>query len=156
MPTARTIQEVIESVCKMAVEYHRRGDASPMELLIESKYHTFRASITVQGIQQYLLAHSDLVASWYIYSENKRADGCSFDYHNRRIYYSPGNRQEQKREETFDDINQACAAYIKHEMDSIADQIDRLGGEGRARQHIAQTNSKLNDILNNAYKRQAR
>jgi hypothetical protein len=118
MPENRTDQEALAAVCQMPVEYHRRGDVSILRLAEESDYRAHRTAIGVEHIQRYLESHPELVGEWYVYSDNKRTStGWYFDHAGRRVGYFSGSRREHER--TFDDATQACAAFIKHEMDSI-------------------------------------
>lgn len=127
---------------------YRQRDAAPLEIMLESRYHVYRALITLKEIHQYLLTHPDLVGAWRGYSEDKRSDGWGFDYEKRRVFYDPGSRSAQQQEEVFDDVTQACAAYIKHEADSMADSIERLGGEIGTRRHLRSFHKKLVEVLN--------
>jgi hypothetical protein len=117
----RTVQEVISSVCRMSSDFHRRSDVSILRLAEESDYRAHQTAIAVEDLQQYLQAHQELVGEWYVYSDNKRtSSGWYFDHAARRVGYYSGTRRE--REQTFDDVTQACAVFIKHEIDSIIER----------------------------------
>jgi hypothetical protein len=116
-----SVSEVIAAVCHIPAEFHKRGDVSILKLLKESGYPEHASSIDIQHIQKYLIAHPDLVSNWSAYSEDKRTDkGWYFDQEARRVgYYSVGFGCEQQQ--IFDDVMEACATFIKRELDSIAD-----------------------------------
>ena len=117
----RAVHDVIASVCRMPSEFHRRGDVSILRLAEDSDYRAHQTAIGVEDFRQYLQAHPELVGEWYVYSDNKRtSSGWYFDHATRRVGYYSGSRRE--REQTFDDVTQACAAFIKHEIDSIIDR----------------------------------
>jgi hypothetical protein len=57
-----------------------------------------------------------------MYSENKRCGGWFIDLSARRIgYYSDLGIPQQ--EQVFDDQLEACAHYIRHELDSISQDV---------------------------------
>ena len=118
MSAAPTVQDVVEKVCTIPADFHRRGNVSVVYLLEESGYATFRDAVTVRIIQQHLQAHPHLIDVWAGYSEDQRCDGWYFDDRRTSIgHYSSGagTAHEQK----FSERSQACAEYIKHELESI-------------------------------------
>lgn len=102
----------------MPSEFHRRGDVSILRLVEDSDYRAHQNVISVADFQKHLQTHPELIVDWYVYSDNKRTtSGWYFDYAARQVGYHSGSRPE--RQQTFDDVTQACAAFIKYEMDSI-------------------------------------
>ena len=119
MSTPRTVQDVVTSVCSIPADFHRRGDVSVVRLLEKSGYDAMRDAITVSLVQQHLQAHPHLIDDWAGYSEDKRcSSGWFFD--DRR--YTTGHYSSsagRSREQIFSERSQACAEFIKHELDSI-------------------------------------
>jgi hypothetical protein len=119
MPNPRTVQEVVTSICAIPDDFHRRGDVSVVRLLEESGYATFRDAVVIAEIRQHLEAHPDLISSWAGYSEDKR---CSSGWYFDDSRYSTGHFSSdagRSRELVFGERSQACAEFIKHEIDSI-------------------------------------
>jgi hypothetical protein len=140
MSTAPTIEDVVEKVCSIPADFHRRGDVSVVYLLEESGYDTVRGAITVSVIQQHLQAHPHLIDDWAGYSEDQRcSSGWFFD--DRR--YTTGHYSSsagRSHEQAFGERSQACAEFIKHELESIRENPSfgsgRKGlGECRKRKH---------------------
>ena len=119
MPTERTIQQVVMSVCSIPADFQRRGNVSVIRLLEDSGYRAFRDAIGVAEIQQHLQTHPDLIDDWSGYSSDKRcSSGWLFDDNRSSIrHYSSG--KGRSREQTFGERSRACAEFIKRELDSI-------------------------------------
>jgi hypothetical protein len=119
MPNPHTIQKVVKSICAMPVDFHRRGDVSVVRLLEESGYEASRDAIGVAEIRQHLEAHPRLISSWAGYSDDQRcSSGWYFDDSRCSIGYFSSSAGTS-REQVFGERSQACAEFIKHEVDSI-------------------------------------
>jgi hypothetical protein len=118
MPTPKTIYDVVASVCHIPIEFHERGDVSVVTLLIDSGYPELRASIGVTHIQRYLQAHPDILDAWATYSEDKRCEGWYF-VDDRCAIGADSSCVGTPREQVFGERSEACASFIKHELDSI-------------------------------------
>jgi hypothetical protein len=90
-----------------------------VKLVEESGYEDYRDAIGVSEIRQHLEAHPDLIDHWADYSSNKRCNsGWYFDDSRYSTgYFSSGTGRS--REQVFGERSQACAEFIKHELDSI-------------------------------------
>lgn len=116
----RKVQEVIESVCRIPSEFHQRGDVSVVRLVEESGYRIHRVAIAVDDLERYLRARPELVQDWDVYSaSNRKGSGWYFDRAARSVGCYRDNRRQH--EQVFDDAAQACATFIKREIDSIID-----------------------------------
>ena len=140
MSTSPIVQDVVQKVCAIPADFHRRGDVSVLYLLEESGYDTVRDAVTVAIIQQHLQAHPDLIDVWAGYSDDKRcSSGWFFDdrrYTTGHYSSSAGRSQEQ----VFTERSQACAEFIKHELESIRENPSfgsgrKSLGERRKRKH---------------------
>ena len=140
MSTSPTVQDVVEKVCSIPTDHHRRDDVSVVYLLEESGYDAVRDAITVPIIQQRLQAQPHLIDVWAGYSEDQRcSSGWFFDdrrYATGHYSSSAGRSQEQ----VFSERSQACAEFIKHELESIRENPSfgsgrKSLGERRKRKH---------------------
>jgi hypothetical protein len=120
MPTA---DESLILGCSLAGDYHAKS-MSPHALLTASGYREHCDSITVEKIREHVARHPELVGEWVAYSENKRtssgwylaADSAHGPF---ELGWFP-TCDPAKSEKTFTDGVEACALYIKHELESIA------------------------------------
>ena len=129
MFTSPTLQDVVAKVCSIPSDFHRRGDVSVVYLLEESGYDTVRDAVTVPIIQEHLQAHPDLIDVWAGYSADKRCSSGWFfdDTRSTTGHYSSSAGRSQ--EQVFIERSQACAEFIKLELDSWRE--DSSFGSGR-------------------------
>jgi hypothetical protein len=117
----RSLNEAIKAACELPVAY-RSGGFSPSQIVTDSDYRQWRDRITVHAIRQHLREHTELLGEWVMYSENKRCGGWFIDLSARRVgYYS--NLGITQQEQVFDDQLEACAHYIRHELESISHNV---------------------------------
>ena len=129
MPTPPTVQDVVVKVCSIPADFHRRGDVSVVYLLEESGYDTVRDAITVPILRQHLQAQPSLIDDWAGYSEGKRcSSGWYFDddRHSTGHFSSKAGRSHQQ---VFPDRTEACAEFIKHELESIRENPSFRSGQ---------------------------
>lgn len=115
----RTLSEAVALGCSLARDYYGKG-MSPVALLDASGYRVWRYLVSVGRIREYLAEHPDLVRDWAMYSENKRvSSGWYFDAESKTgpfvVGFYPGDKKQE-----FGDEFDACAEFVKHELDSIA------------------------------------
>ena len=120
MPTA---DEALVLGCSLARDYYAKN-MSPHALLIVSGYREHRSSITVEKIRDHVTKHPSLIGDWIGYSENKRtSSGWYFSAdspHGPFVLGRCPTSGPARTEKTFSDGTEACAHYIKHELESIA------------------------------------
>jgi hypothetical protein len=139
MSTSPIVQDVVQKVCAIPADFNRRGDVSVLYLLEESGYDTVRDAVTVAIIQQHLQAHPNLIDLWAGYSDDKRcSSGWFFDGRYTTGHYSSSAGRSQ--EQVFTARSQACAEFIKHELESIRENPSfgsgrKSLGERRKRKH---------------------
>jgi hypothetical protein len=117
-----TADEALVRACNLAHDYSTRN-MSPYALAVESGFREHRSVIDVEKIRQYVAAHPKLVGDWMGYSANKR-DGSAlyFSAHSIDGPYVVGgfpNIDPAKTEKKYLDGIEACAIYIKRELESI-------------------------------------
>jgi hypothetical protein len=117
-----SLEETIALACNLAPDYYAKN-MSPYALLQASGYREHRHEIDVAKIRKYVAQHYELVGRWIGYSEDKRvSSGWYFSADSSEgpfvIGYFP--RDPKKTDQRFTDGVEACATFIKHELDSIA------------------------------------
>ena len=120
MPTP---QDVVTKICAIPSDFHRRGDVSVVRLLQDSAYEAVRDAIGVPVIRQHLETHPHLIDAWADYSNDKR---CSSGWYFDDSRYSTGHFSSaagRTREQIFSERSEGCAEFIKHELDSILENV---------------------------------
>jgi len=118
-----TVDEALVRACNLAHDYYARN-MSPNALMAESGFREHRGAIDVEKIRKHVVAHPKLIGDWMGYSENKRvssgwyfsADSVDGPY---VVGYFPTS-DPSKTEKKYSDEIEACAIYIKRELESIA------------------------------------
>jgi hypothetical protein len=109
--------EVVEALCRLAVDHHRLGQ-SPVQLLKDSDYLKAPGRLSEADVEPILRRDPELVASWQRYSEDQR---CSPSWYLMEPGYAVGqnewrvghlDRAYRKREWSFDDQYKACAFFV--------------------------------------------
>jgi hypothetical protein len=118
--TPKQVQGIVSRVCGIPYNYNERGDISIGKLLAESGYVAFRDKIGVVEICQHLEAHPQFIDSWASYSSDKQRckTGWFFD-DGRHLIWRYSSDGERACEQTFSGRAQACAEFIKRELDDI-------------------------------------
>ncbi len=115
--------EALERACRLAHDFHRRGDVSPWRLLRDSGYLQWRAKIDVAALTRFFVDHPELIGEWLVYSDNKRvssgwyftgdtADGPYV------VGYFPADLNKQEKQ--FASAADACALFVKCELEEMA------------------------------------
>ena len=110
-----------EAVARMPSTLVVRGDVSPYDLLAHSGYFDRHAEITPDLLRAVLSRDPMLVNDWLEYSENKRT---SSGWYFRRAatgfdvgFLGKDGRKVDER--TYVDVIEACAAFIKKEIEEM-------------------------------------
>jgi hypothetical protein len=116
-------QEIIESVCRMALTFQEEGDISMVVLLEKSGYATIHTQVTENELTDYFRTHSELIETWLTKSDNKRTSagwyikepGDSFTKSKLWVvgFYPNGEVRE------FSEAAEACGFYVKMEAEAI-------------------------------------
>ena len=110
------INDVVEASCRIPSEFYRRGNVSFWDLVKESGYQRQQAAIGIEDVKRCRRAHPELIGVWQQYSEDKRvSSGWYFDKANQEVGYYSDRREHVQ---TFGDNFEACAVFIKYELDS--------------------------------------
>ncbi len=70
--------DIVEAVCRMALERRRQGHLSMVAILERSGYLRCPGEITEAVLEEYLREHSDLVGSWLLHSMDSRGSTWYF------------------------------------------------------------------------------
>jgi hypothetical protein len=115
-----TLEHAIALACNLAPDYYAKN-LSPYALLQAWSYRELRHEMDVTKIQKHVAQHPELVGHWIGYSEDKRvSSGWYFSADSAEgpffVGYFPGDPKKTR----FSDGVEACAVFIKHELESIA------------------------------------
>ncbi len=117
-----SLQEAIVRACNLAGDYYSEN-LSQLALLEASGNRGHSQAINAVEIKGYVAQHPELVGRWIRYSADKRVDqGWYFTADSAAgpfvVGHFPGD--PSKPDETFSDGVEACARFIKNELDDIA------------------------------------
>jgi hypothetical protein len=102
--------------------FSESGIKSFYTLLKETGYLELKAQVDVQDIREALSAEPKCISEWMQYSENKR---CSSGWYfkqeapNKFIVGYLGDGSSSGRPQQYTDSLDACATFIKHEIDNV-------------------------------------
>lgn len=113
--------DLIFKLINIAKEFSQKHTVSIYELLQKTSYLKVAGQISEQDLYEGLATHPDFVSDWLEYSENKRTDGGWYFKLSDRNKYLVGSVNESGITETeYDDKIEACAVFVKQELDLIA------------------------------------
>ena len=108
------------ALARFPSDYHARSDATEYKILEASGYLEAHEDVSEQDIKEALQSDTRYLADWLQFSEDKRCLGWCLarDEDGWRVGY--WSRSGQKGEDLrFGDGIDACAAFVKREMESI-------------------------------------
>lgn len=115
-----TISNIVYAIICLPRRFSEGGDKSIHVLLMETGYANIRDKITVEKIKKFLYKHSEYVADWMQYSEDKRtADGWYFKEDGSGRFVVGCLADGEAISQSYDDKIGACAIFVKREIDSI-------------------------------------
>ena len=131
-----SLEDTLIAACNLARDYWTQNK-SPCDLLLDSGYLHHGNEITEEMILDHVRAHRDLIADWLAYSINKRvSSGWYFSAEVATgpfvVGYSPGHSPGRASMRQFEDGAEACALYIKCELEGTASSARAIP---RAREH---------------------
>ncbi len=136
------IQDMIKNIVFIPNRLHAGGNHSPCSLLKETGYVESHDQVNKAKIYEVLIQHPECVSQWLSYSEDQRCTPCWYFRQNENGTYTVGyvssTRDLKATEETFKkteyfDITEACAAYIKREIEGIKKICSSDVGVGKSR-----------------------
>lgn len=117
------LKDVIKKIILLPVDFNATGNnKSICSLLRDTEYYETYNTVTENAIELELTNQTQYIAPWLIWSENKRSNnGWYFlkKKNNKFVvgYLRPDGKVEMNIE--FDNSIEACAHYIKKEIESI-------------------------------------
>lgn len=139
------LDRIVTAVCRMPLDFSRRGDVLMFELLKESGYLTRADEITERLIAGHMRMHPGLVDAWLGYSKDQRCTPawCLIaESANSRSGWSVGFVAESGRLESelaFSDRYTATAYFIKQQAETLRQRDpakhrhqDKIDGVSRA------------------------
>ncbi len=121
--------QIITDIISLPSKFFDKGDNSSYSLLKETGYFELHNLINEVNIYEALIQNPDCVSQWLSWSEDKRStSGWYFKQDGDQKYtvgYFPA-KIGLKTNEYFD-VTEACAAYIKQEIEDI--RLEEDGGK---------------------------
>lgn len=122
---------VLEAIYSLPVVIRLRGGVSLLQLVRETGYPGLQPELGVEDIRAGLAGRDGIVAVWLEYSREKDADWGWFFQGPYQGFFLTGSRTRSlEGPVNTRDATEACAYFIKAELDSI------LGREVRLRQAV--------------------
>jgi hypothetical protein len=111
----------INNIIYLPGRFYKHKDVSIYSLLKESGYFELHDQISEANIFDELTKHSECIDQWLAWSANKRSSsGWYFKQNENGKYivgFSPPNENLKVTE--YFDIAEACAAFVKREIEDI-------------------------------------
>lgn len=117
------IDDTINELINLPRQFNSVDNKSIRILLKETGYFEIHNQISVEKIRDVLIHHPDRVDDWIAYSEDKRSSfGWYFKYEankNKYIVDSFSGKEEDSPHGEYSNRLDACAYFIKNEIDDI-------------------------------------
>ncbi len=113
--------DTVKKVIQIADEYFTKGDVSPINLVRESGYISFREQINEEQLKEALKNSPHLIEQWLSWSDSKPVPDTWRFYQKDDGSYQVWHSSEKKDSEGFitSDKFQACAGFIKRELENF-------------------------------------
>jgi len=111
--------QIIKDIVFLPQKFYE-GNASPHSLLKESGYFEYHDQISERDISEVLTQHLECIDQWVFFIADKRCACWYFTQNGGKYivgYYSIQRGHERVTE--YSDRVEACAAYIKQEIEEI-------------------------------------
>ncbi len=112
--------DLINKIIYLPKQFHSLGNVSMYSLLEESGYFEMYDQVNEVDIMKGITENSECINDWIILSEDKRCSGWYITQNSIGGYvvgYFP--ETENFKLTTYIDVKEACAAFIKREIESI-------------------------------------
>ena len=119
------IQDTIQRILRLPVDFHAIGSKSIVQLLLESGYEDCQLEITAKVLEEAIREFPTLIQAWSHYSEDQRTSEGWYFLRNENDqfevgYYDAVNGKE--RQQVFSDEAEACAVFIQKEIEGIMER----------------------------------
>jgi hypothetical protein len=115
------LQQTIRDIILLPKKFYSQSNNSMDSLLKESGYFEVHDKIQVNDIAKILNEYSENIEDWSILSENKRTDSGWYFKKNKSGKYIVGyfSQNSNSHPAEYTDMKEACAAFIKLEIENI-------------------------------------
>lgn len=118
---------VLEAIYSLPVVFRLRGPVSLLQLVRETGYPGLPREIGVDEIRSGLREREGIIAAWLEYSRQKDANwGWYFEGPYQDFYLTGSRTRSLEGPVNTRDATEACAYFIKAELDSILGREVRL------------------------------
>ena len=118
---------ILEAIYSLPVEFKLRGSVSLLQLVRETGYPGRWAEIRVDELRSGIANREGIIAVWQQYSREKDADwGWYFQGPHQGFYLTGSRTRSLEGPVNTRDAAEACAYFIKAELDSIIGREVRL------------------------------
>ena len=116
-------KDILYDIISLPRHFNDLGDKSICMLLAETGYADIRDQITIDAIRESLLEHPECVVDWMQYSADKRTRSGWYFKEGRFREFVVGfvvdGDKRKESQQSYHDDRDACAAFIKKEIDSL-------------------------------------
>lgn len=117
------LHKVINNILHIPHDFHKSNNISIYTLLKESGYFEIYSLVSVEDIRAALVSEPWCVEEWLIYSEDKRCNsGWYFIKTKKHKYFVGYYPSGDGLCTTYDNHLDACAVFIKWEIEDIRQQ----------------------------------
>ncbi|MFH1830519.1 MAG: hypothetical protein ABH871_07070 [Pseudomonadota bacterium] len=114
------LQRVVRNVLHIPRNFRKLGNISVHTLLKEGGYFEVYSLVSVGDIRASLISEPQCIEEWLLYSEDKRcSSGWYFMQTEKHSYIVGHYPSDNKLNVTYDDSLDACADFIKKEIEDI-------------------------------------
>lgn len=121
------LKDAVNKIVQLPRKFSAVGNGSIYSLLKETGYFQAHDQISEDVIRDALTCHPECVDEWMHLSEDKRSDAGWYFMQLDETHYAVGHfipkAGDAERREYSDPI-QACAAFIKHEIEDIRSGVE--------------------------------
>jgi hypothetical protein len=113
---------MLEQIATLPRRFHSQGNVSMFSLVKATGYLEFHDQISEANIRAALVRRPKCIRDWMQYSEDKRTSNGWYLTHNDEGCYEVGyitERGKRQQRLAYDNRTDACAAFIKHELENI-------------------------------------
>jgi hypothetical protein len=121
--------EVLERIFDLPIVFRLRGQVSLLHLIEETGYLRYREQIDAPLLQTAIRGRHGLIEAWHTYSREKQEDcGWFFEGPDDGCYLVGSQRYSFEGPRQIRDAGEACAYFIKGELESIGGCLAASGG----------------------------
>jgi hypothetical protein len=121
-----TLEAVVQSVCRLPIDFDAKGDVSPADLVRRSGYRAARTEVTVERLAETLRAHADWVEEWFRWSADNRGSPAWYLVETQSGEFELGFYEglSSQLPVTIADKVQATAEFVHRYVEHVADLFD--------------------------------